>query len=70
MRRKSLCKALITCLKSRNSGSRSMKCPLTGVPPPHSFSAATDLFNNGYRSADDIATMLIGNYVGLWGRQG
>lgn len=27
--------------------------------------AAITLFNDGYRSEDDIATMLIGTYVGL-----
>lgn len=29
-------------------------------------SAAIDLYNEGYRSADEIATMLIGSYVGIW----
>ena len=28
--------------------------------------AAIDLFNRGYRTADDVATMLIGTYVGRW----
>lgn len=27
---------------------------------------ALDLFNEGYNSIDDISTMLIGTYVGLW----
>lgn len=29
-------------------------------------SAALDFFNEGYRTKDDIATMLIGTYVGRW----
>jgi hypothetical protein len=29
-------------------------------------SAAIDLFNEGYRTCDGIATMLIGTYVGRW----
>ena len=29
-------------------------------------SAAIDLYNEGYRSADGIATVLIGTYVGIW----
>ncbi|MBW9115625.1 hypothetical protein JNB88_18480 [Rhizobium cauense] len=28
--------------------------------------AAVDLFNEGYRSTDDIASLLIGAYVGIW----
>ena len=28
--------------------------------------AAIDLYQHGYRTADDIATMLIGTYVGIW----
>jgi hypothetical protein len=29
-------------------------------------SKALDLYNEGYRTADDIATMLIGTFFGLW----
>lgn len=28
--------------------------------------AAIDLYNDGYRTVDDIATVLIGTYVGIW----
>ena len=28
--------------------------------------AAIDFFNEGYRSLDDLSTMLIGTYVGRW----
>jgi hypothetical protein len=28
--------------------------------------AAISLYNEGYRSVDDIATALIGTYVGIW----
>jgi hypothetical protein len=28
--------------------------------------AAVDLYQHGYRTADEIATMLIGTYVGIW----
>ncbi len=28
--------------------------------------AATKLYGEGYRSVEDIATMLIGTYVGIW----
>jgi hypothetical protein len=28
--------------------------------------AAVDLFNEGYRSTDEIATLLIGTYIGIW----
>jgi hypothetical protein len=41
------------------------------VPPNEQSSqvlctAAINLYNEGYRSADDIATALIGTYVGVW----
>ncbi|RXT29893.1 hypothetical protein B5P46_02200 [Rhizobium leguminosarum] len=29
-------------------------------------SAAISLYGDGYQTVDDIATMLIGTYVGLW----
>jgi hypothetical protein len=41
------------------------------VPPNKQSSqvlctAAINLYNEGYRSVDDIATVLIGTYVGIW----
>ncbi|KQV18240.1 hypothetical protein ASC97_29690 [Rhizobium sp. Root1203] len=41
------------------------------VPPNDQSSqvlctAAISLYNEGYRSVDDIATALIGTYVGIW----
>ncbi|MBA9033887.1 hypothetical protein [Rhizobium leguminosarum] len=41
------------------------------VPPDERVSdtlsgAAVALYGDGYRTVDDIATLLIGTYVGLW----
>jgi hypothetical protein len=41
------------------------------VPPDEQSSqvlctAAIELYNQGYRSAGDIATALIGTYIGIW----